>query len=337
MKALKILGIIIGVLILIGVIGSYIPSSYDVTRSATIDAPKDQVMSQVTDLNDFAEWNPWAEGDTTMTIEVTGEPGTVGHKYTWSSESQGDGEMEITEIEGSQVTFSLQFSMDPDNVSYTTFSFDEAEGGTLVTWHMDGEIGLIWSFMMDGMLGMQFEGGLSNLKERVDNMEVETPSFEIVEIDFPETHFLIHREEIEMSNMEAFFTTHFGALYGGLGAAGVEPASMPSALYWTWDMENSITDLAAAVAVANPEVVLEGYEVITVPASKALQIHYYGPYEGVGEAHMAMDAYIAEHNLDYGSPVMEEYANDPTTVAPEEILTIVTYPVAEKMESTEEM
>ncbi|GGH73454.1 SRPBCC family protein [Phaeocystidibacter marisrubri] len=336
MKALKILGIIIGVLILLGVIGSYIPSSFDVTRSATIDAPKDQIMSQVVDLNDFAEWNPWSEGDTTMSIEVMGEPATIGHKYTWSSETQGDGEMEITDIDGSEVTFQLIFSMDPDNVSHTTFSFEEVEGGTLVSWHMEGETALIWSYLMDVTLGTSFEKGLANLKNRVDAMEVE-PVFEIVEIDLPETHYLIHREEISMSDMESFFTTHFGALFGGLTAAGIEPASMPSALYWTWDMENEKSDLAAAVAVASPDVTLEGYELFTVPASKALQIHYYGPYEGVGDAHMALDAYILENNLDYGSPVMEEYANDPAEVAPEEILTIVTYPIAHKMDSSEEM
>jgi effector-binding domain-containing protein len=50
-----------------------------------------------------------------------------------------------------------------------------------------------------------------------------------------------------------------------------------------------------------------------VPAGKALVIDYYGSYEGIGGAHMAMDEYVKSNNLKQKSPVLEQYITDPET------------------------
>lgn len=328
MKALKIVGMIVGVLVILFITGMYIKSDMNITRSVTIDAPKGLVLSQIADLNAFAEWNPWNKLDSNMTKEITGEPGTIGHKYVWTSDKAGNGYMQIEDIDEDKVVYHLVFQEDEDMASTTTFTVSQAEAGVLVDWNMSGKVPMLMSFMMDGMVGASFEEGLTDFQSRILSMNA-APSFEIVEIDFPEHHYLMHRETIGMEAMGDFFSQHYGSMYGALAAAGTEMTSMPTALYWTWDMENNSTDLAAAIGIADPNFVLEGYEVYTVPACKMLKIDYFGAYEGVGAAHMAMEEYLIANQIAAGAPVVEEYANDPTGLEPSEIHTIVYYPIVE--------
>ncbi|HMR44901.1 MAG TPA: GyrI-like domain-containing protein, partial [Saprospiraceae bacterium] len=52
-------------------------------------------------------------------------------------------------------------------------------------------------------------------------------------------------------------------------------------------------------------------EKFEIPASKMLLINYQGGYNGLGEAHYAMDDYIKEKGYKISSPVVEEYVTDP--------------------------
>ena len=53
-----------------------------------------------------------------------------------------------------------------------------------------------------------------------------------------------------------------------------------------------------------------------------------GPYDQVGEAYAALDAWVAENGRQVIGPPREVYLNDPQTTAPEELLTEVVWPLA---------
>ena len=70
--------------------------------------------------------------------------------------------------------------------------------------------------------------------------------------------------------------------------------------------------MVVAMPVAQPlNSRVPNIEDINVPAGKAHVIDYYGAYEGIGDAHWAMDAFLKKNNLKAGAPVIEEYVTDP--------------------------
>ena len=53
-----------------------------------------------------------------------------------------------------------------------------------------------------------------------------------------------------------------------------------------------------------------------------------GPYDQVGEAYAALDAWVAENGRRVTGPPREVYLNEPQTTAPEDLLTEVVWPLA---------
>ena len=66
-------------------------------------------------------------------------------------------------------------------------------------------------------------------------------------------------------------------------------------------------------------------------APTLLKINYYGPYEGTGAAHEAMDVFMKQENLVQVPPVIERYVTDPGTEKdPNKVLTEIIYAVKKK-------
>ena len=57
---------------------------------------------------------------------------------------------------------------------------------------------------------------------------------------------------------------------------------------------------------------VKGYETFVVPAGKMLHIAYMGGYNGIGQAHMAIDDYMNEKGFMQLTPIAEEYVTDPS-------------------------
>lgn len=332
MKALKIIGIIVALLIVVGIIGFVVQTDYSVERSVTIDASEAQVVSQLNNYEEFVQWNPWSKLDTNMSYTFSGNAGEVGHGYEWSgNEDVGKGRMEIASIEGNTINMNLTFVEPWESVATTYFTTESTDEGTTVTWGMTGKTPMLMSWMgMESMIGQSYEEGLETLKTRLEAMPSE-PAFDITTVDFPERYYVVHREMIGWDQIGSFFETHFGGIYGAIGAAGVEPTTMPSGIYWVWDAENQMADMGAAAGVASADVMIEGYETVAVGGGQALMVNYYGPYEGSGAAHEALEMYATENGIQISSPIIEEYANDPAEVEESEILTIIYYPIEQEM------
>jgi effector-binding domain-containing protein len=85
----------------------------------------------------------------------------------------------------------------------------------------------------------------------------------------------------------------------------------PTGLYFTWDAQNTRTDMAAGIPVRG-KVSGEGIEMIHIPAQTAYIVDYYGDYESLTIPHEALSLFLAENNLTGKAPVVEEYVTDPS-------------------------
>lgn len=144
-------------------------------------------------------------------------------------------------------------------------------------------------------------------------IQSDTTEYVVTEIEWRPRTYIGKRDTVSFAAMTDFFTEHLGIIYGGIQSAGMTTAGQPSGLYWHWDMENMRAIMAAAIPVDEATKMIAGYDVIEVPAGKALVTDYYGPYEQSAVAHEAIDAYVRDHAMPDATVVIEEYITDPAS------------------------
>ena len=170
MRILKwIAGVLVALVVLLIVIGLFLPSTFKVVRSQQIAAAPEKVYGLVADSRAWKQWSAWNLRDPQMQIRYSGPPSGPGAKWEWTSKSQGDGAMTFTAAEPPRRVAYELFFPDFGTTSNGDFSFEPRAGGTLVTWSMNGDMGrnplYHWfALAADGMIGKDFAEGLSGLK-----------------------------------------------------------------------------------------------------------------------------------------------------------------------------
>jgi effector-binding domain-containing protein len=103
----------------------------------------------------------------------------------------------------------------------------------------------------------------------------------------------------------------------------------PSVVYFLWDEDAGITDMMPAFPVhAAPDTNLPGLETHVVPEARMLQVMHQGDWEGLGQAHEAMDQMIKAHGLEHYGNVIETYIQGPPEVQdPADYVTRIHYMV----------
>ncbi len=149
-------------------------STFEVTRSAVIPAPAEDIFPLVNNFHEWTKWSPWDAVDPTMERRYAGSDAGVGAKYAWSGNRKaGSGTMEIVDsAEPDRIRIALEFTKPFKAVNPTTFTFTPSANGTQVTWTMSGEnkgIGKVFALFlnMDKMVGGDFEKGLASLADAV--------------------------------------------------------------------------------------------------------------------------------------------------------------------------
>lgn len=338
MKALKVIGGIVVVLVLIVAVLSFIaPTHTHVERSVTIDAPMELVWANVNNFESMEAWSPWKDRDPEQVTTIEGEDGTVGAVYTWKGNAEvGEGSQEITAIEEGKIVTHLHFLMPFEAEADASVVLEESDSGTVVTWNYDADaprpmnvMGLMYD--MDAMLGADYMVGLEKLENQVMEAKASRSEFNGFEIEITE---LVDRTyigvrdtlSIDGDGFEAFYMENFPKTYKAVTKAELELAGQPSGLYFTWDEANNSTAMMAAIPVS-PGSECEGFDKYDI-GGKALMINHFGPYEKTGDAHMAMEAYMNWHELKMRGPAIEMYVNTPQDVADmSELHTVIYYPV----------
>jgi len=73
---------VIGILALAIVgIGLFLPSQFEVSRSARIDAPADKVYDLIADPRHWSKWSAWSRRDSQMDVTFSGPPFGQGAKW----------------------------------------------------------------------------------------------------------------------------------------------------------------------------------------------------------------------------------------------------------------
>jgi effector-binding domain-containing protein/uncharacterized protein YndB with AHSA1/START domain len=335
MQILKIgLFILAGLIGLVAIGGLIAPREVSLSRSTVIEAPQEEVFNTVNDLKTWESWSPWKEMDPAMKVTM-GDPSVgSGAFYSWKGDVSGEGRMEITSSSAPEkltthVDFKGQGGAD------AAWTFKPVDGGTEITWAFHTEFPYPFNAMLlfqdfEGAIEKDYDRGLELLKEQVEAKAAAMPQFKVQTVELPLRHFVALRQTVDMSEMTAVFGANTPKVYQAVEQAGLAMAGMPCGLYYTWDEAAGTSDCAQAIPLAEAHQ-LKGFETIEVAENEALLIEYYGGYEGLGAAHMAIEGYCKQHGLEAGVPAIEEYVTDPGSEPDtSKWLTRVYYPLVSK-------
>jgi hypothetical protein len=297
------------------------PAVIKVERSATINAPLDTVKSYIVNYNNFKEWSPWAEKDPTMKMTIEGEPGKIGHKYSWEgSKTVGKGTMTITSVGSDTVIEKLAF--DGRGESDVIYAFKPEGTSTEIIWTMKMEVGFFGRGMMLFMkpkmhrtLGEDFELGLQKLKtltEAKSAIPKMYQGYEVKELNWNEKTYFGKKANVEIDNLKSFLANNFSMISADFKRNKIELVGSPSCLYFTYNEFGNKTECAVVYCVANG-ITIKGLEKFVTPPSKVLQIIYFGAFNKEMKApHLGMEEYMKEKGLAQ-TLVIEEYVTTQVT------------------------
>lgn len=177
MKLIKIFILaFMALIIVLGVVGIFLPDTQRVERQITISTSAADVFPYINDLHKFNEWSPWAELDPKAQYTFSGPQSGVGAKMEWLSEHRkiANGSIEVLESEHNKLVKSrLEFGMSGPALS--SFNLQETDGGTQLRWRYDAYFensvsryfGLLLD--LDKWIGSDYDKGLSNIKNLIES------------------------------------------------------------------------------------------------------------------------------------------------------------------------
>lgn len=176
--ALIILAVVAAAVIGLLIYASMQPDTFRVERSTVINAPRDKIISIVTDLRRGVEWSPFEKG-LTMKKTFSGPATGVGSAMEWDGDRQsGAGKFTIADVTPSKIRFNLDMTKPMKANHIVEYALEPQGEATRMTWSIHGRMNIVSKVMslfmnMDKMCGSQFEKGFKDLKIVAER---ETPS-----------------------------------------------------------------------------------------------------------------------------------------------------------------
>jgi len=171
---LYILLVILAVILVLNFIA---PKQYEVNRKIVINRPVNEVYNYLRFIRNQDDWSPWKKKDPGMRQEQVGTDGEIGFTVKWFGNKEvGEGEQELKHlIENESILTELRFFKPWKSQSDGYFRMEKQdEGKTKLTWGFAGRNKFPFHIMMllynmDKAVGKDFDEGLTNLKELLEN------------------------------------------------------------------------------------------------------------------------------------------------------------------------
>ena len=159
--------------------------------------------------------------------------------------------------------------------------------------------------------------------ERLINEEERLMPYEIEVKDVPALAVASVRVRTDLASIGDNLAAGFGKVVTASGP----PAGAPFVIYHDVIDEQTTGDIEICVPVAAPFTTADGVVGRELEGGSMATTVHTGPYDQIAPAYHTLTGWVQEHGHEFAGPPREIYLNDPTTVAPEEILTEVQWPI----------
>jgi effector-binding domain-containing protein len=344
MKALKKIGLVLGVIVLLLIVVSFfLPSTVHVERSMEMKCAPEAVFPLVNNLKNWDQWSPWHHKDSLMKKTYGDIFEGQGAYYSWQSEHSqvGNGKLEFVEVVPNQIIKSKMYFMEGEDAALGDFKFEKTESGCKVVWSMDADmskpfaIGKYFGLMMDAMVGKDFEQGLNELKRIGESAPIEVSIAgrveSIEEIKVPAINLMMIKGEskYELSAIGSKLGEMYSEIDKEMAKQGAKMTGAPCAMYPGFKEGDTDTKIVACMPCSKLCGKCKGeMECVAMPATNAVVAHYYGPYDKTGIAYEKLKTWISENKKEITGEPWEEYANDPVVEKdPNKFLTNIYFPI----------
>jgi len=326
-RILKVVGVLVALYI---VVAFFSPEGYKVERKRTIAASNEVIYSLVSNFDEWNQWSPWSEKDSTVVYEISGEDGTVGCVQSWvgDPELSGTGQLEITElIENQKMWYELTMT-EYNMKSFGGFTIQpsKSKDSVIVSWSDSASFPFFtrpFGLFMDveEMIGKDFERGLEKLdsiavinQEKIDAMQ-----FELTEITFPATQFFGRRKDMDKKDIDsAFFSKNYGIIGEQMMISQAVFGGMPACIYFSCGLKDQVCEVMPAIPVVDNSMLNEigqnRVEAYNIKEQKALQLDFYGDYNDLDKGHKQALLFLRDEGIK-ARVSLEQFVTDPTTVS----------------------
>ena len=150
--------------------------------------------------------------------------------------------------------------------------------------------------------------------------------YDITQQSIEETTLLYKSARCEHAKVAQTLGAILPAVFGHATAEGIAMVGPPVTLYVEWGP--GMVTIHAGMPVAPGATGKGDVEVAVLPAGDAAVAIHTGSYDGLGDAHAAIETYLHENGLQSGGPLREVYLTDPGEVPdPAEWKTQIIWPV----------
>lgn len=316
-----ILKALIVIVLLLAIIGFFLPSHIKMERSILIKGNTENAYSLVSDYHQWTKWCPWNRMDPNWKLTWGDTLIGLGSSYSWESTNDkvGNGRMRMIECIPNEKVRSEMHFMNEEKPAFSDMIFIPEDSGFTAHWSMEFDCGINpfsrWmGLIMDKMMGPYFDEGLALLKAETEKMPSSDPN-KIAGFDFEwrqldQMNIAGVREFVKFTDLNA---TKFGNWYQTIGktigSQKLQMAGHPMAIYYTFTPEGF--DMEAAIPVNSLAKDDGTVKMHTIAASKSLVVKYYGAYEKTGPVYEAAYAYLKKNGMNTGDAPMEFFVTDP--------------------------
>ncbi len=334
MKALKIIGIIVGVLVAaILIVPLFVSSPAVVTASIEIALEPEQIFPSVASFENRAEWDPWLTADSTATAKIESKKAYVGSTYAWEGVAVGQGRMEVISVEENKyIKSDLWFgaAKEPATVEWT---FQQVDGGTLLVWSFTqdtkypiGKLGMIFGKMF---LEKSFNTGLEQLKELLEANPPELTCLGPISIEVQEKFVAMVTEGSgTMEVMALELGGLFGLIYAEVSKQQLEISGPAFVHYLDYDDATGFSNYLPGVQVQSSGKKSGAVRPVVYPEMNVVSAVHTGPYEKFMESYETLGAYIEDNGLEIDGSAFEFYiVNGNTEPDPNKWQTLIVFPL----------
>jgi effector-binding domain-containing protein/uncharacterized protein YndB with AHSA1/START domain len=325
-----------GVLLMLMIVGLFLPATAHVERQIRIAAPPATVFALVNDFHQINQWSPWLATDPNALYTISGPARGVGATLDWDGRIVGQGRQVIVESEPYYRVVS-RLDLDSQGQAIGTFEFLQTEKGTSVIWTFDNEfgpnlVGRYFGLMLDDIVGPTYEKGLQNLKTMAEHLpqadfsdvEIEHQTVEAMDIVYLPTRSAPEAAAISAALGDAYF-----ALLNFIDKHKLQEAGAPMSISGSFD--GSVLQFDAAIPIRGlPDNLphdASGVQIGRSYAGPVIRVRHVGTYRGLGRTHDKIAAYLAAFGIQRNGNPWESYVSDPTQVPGDELLTYIYYPI----------
>ncbi len=311
------------------------PSAYNVTRDVRISKPLNEVYLKTLDLRLRKEWSPWACMDEACTMSYEGDGTKEGDLFAWDGEFIGSGSMKITQIDANRrIDHDLQFVKPFKSKADVRLEFQDNGNETQVSWIMDGKMPAMMKSMIVGWVGMDFERGLSMLKQWIETGEVLSKSVPEGQVSREEVHYVGRRAECSLDEISSSMESSMTALCNRISEKSIEPANAPFCIYKKYDITARTCEYVMAIPVSQlPSQGSLGSEaswvIGTLPRHQAFKVNHIGSYKNLGNGWATGFNRLRTLKMKptKALPPYEVYVNDPEKTPEAELTTEIYWPL----------